>query len=79
MFFRNELHNLLKTLGKLFFYVLIFLYNVATGPKFSGTLRETKQVLVATTKLLLNSKEVQCYVTGVCLQVPFLCSLTAST
>ena len=40
-----------------FFYVLISLYKVATGPKFSDTLRENEQVLVATTKLLLNSKE----------------------
>jgi hypothetical protein len=55
-FFINALYNLLKTLGNLFFYVLISLYNVATGPKFSGTLRETKLVLAATMKLLLNSK-----------------------
>jgi len=38
------------------------LYNVATGPKFSGTLRETERVLVATTKLLLDSTELQCHV-----------------
>jgi hypothetical protein len=57
MFYINALHNLLKTLRIIFFFVFISLYNVATGPKFSGTLRETEQVLIATTELLLNSKE----------------------
>lgn len=80
MFFYKCVAQFIKNLRKLIFLnVWIALYNVATGPKFSDTLRETEQVLVATTKLLLNSKELQYYVIGVCLQVPFLCSLITST
>ena len=71
-----------KNLRKLIFFLKYWypsLHNVATEPKFSGTLKETEQVLIATTKLLLNSKQLQCYVNGVRLQGPFLCNLITST